>query len=119
MSNNCTTKIKDLCDGKTYATCVEYQTELPSFSKLPTDECISVDESLTDLYTLIGDIKAEIDVTNIVSDCITLTTPKSPKSLISQMYTKMCAMEDVITAQGITITDLTARIVAIEASPCV
>jgi hypothetical protein len=35
------------------------------------------------------------------------------------MYTKMCAMDDIITAQGITITDLTARIVTIEASPCV
>jgi hypothetical protein len=118
MSNNCTTKIKELCDSKTYATCVEYQTELPEFSNLPIDECISVDESLTDLYELVGTIKEEIDVTSILNTCITFTTPKTVKSVILQMYTKLCALEDIIETQETAIADLTARIIAIEASPC-
>ena len=65
MSN----KIKNTCTGSLQqATCTEYQTELPSFSEL--SECVSIEETTEELYSLIGKIKTEIDLSELGERCL-------------------------------------------------
>ena len=113
-------KIKQTCSGtKVFAVCTVYETPTPLFSGLYGETCTDVEEALTDVYSLLGDIKEEIDVTTLVNDCITFTEPKTAKSVLSQIYNKMCELEDTITSQETLITNLTARVASLEANPCV
>lgn len=118
MSCNKEDKIKLSCPPNLYANCVHSEITIPTFSTLTT-QCQSVDEILADTYTLIGNIKDDINVSALINGCITFTTPKTASSVISQLYTKICTLEDTVIAQAALIADLTARIVIIEASPCV
>ena len=94
----CNDKIKQRCT-KVEADCVKYNRELPSFSELM--DCISIAETTEEQYNLIGEIKDEIDLTNLDYDCGTLPTDKSVKSLIQFLLGRDCTQQDLIeTMQG-------------------
>ena len=117
--SNCNNKIKNKCGTIVYSECVNYELTIPEFSSLSEEGCVNISETTSDLYTLIGEIKEETDLTDLENTCITFTEPKTPKSVIEQMYNKMCELEATVTNQAVLITNLTARVVLLEANPCI
>lgn len=115
---SCKDKIKYTCGGdKVYAVCTEYQGTIPAFSYL-TVGCLDVEEVLEDTYHILSDIKSSIDVTSITNDCITFTTPKTVKSVVEQMYDKICELVTANANQAILISALTTRVTNIENNNC-
>ena len=47
------------CGKKQFAQCVDYETELPEFTKI-TKSCVNLEDTTKDIYELIGEIKEEI-----------------------------------------------------------
>lgn len=65
---NCN-KEKHTCgDSVSYATCVAYETTLPDFSEI--DDCADLDATTTELYELVGDIREQIDLTELAESCL-------------------------------------------------
>lgn len=118
MNNNCENKINLSCPPNSpYANCVRSEVTPPGFSEL-TSECNSVDEVLTDVYTLIGEIKEETDFSSLENNCITFTLPKSPISVVTQMYNKICELESIIESQGEILATHTAEIDNLQNETC-
>ena len=62
---NCGNKVKNTCGEKTYATCTYYEEVVPAFSSLAEEDCITLEQTTDDTYTLIGEIKDEIDLSDL------------------------------------------------------
>ena len=67
---NCGNKIKNMCGEKTYATCTYYELEVPTFSALLNQDCITIEETTSDLYEAVGGVKSEIDLSSLGSLCL-------------------------------------------------
>jgi len=107
---------KDTC-SKSFAICVEYQGEIPEYSELVDETCVSVEETIDDLYISVGQIKTDTDL-SAVTYCDTLPTDKTPKVLIQFMLDAICDLKTIITTQADTITVMRAQIEALQASEC-
>ena len=104
----CNTSIKYSCPPNSpFAKCVKTELTPPSFSGL-TGNCHDVQQIEENLYTLIGGIKTEIDLTAITSTCGTLPAVKNIKILAQYWENRDCA-------QQLQINDLIARVVILEA----
>jgi len=118
MNNNCENKINLSCPPNSpYANCVRSEVVPPEFSNL-NSECNSVDEHIEEFYTLIGEIKYEINFSSLENECITFTEPKSPLSVITQMYNKICELEALLIEQGETIATHTSQIENLQNETC-
>lgn len=114
----CNDKITYTCSGgKTFAKCSEYQGDLPAFSSLTTG-CVSVEDAIMDVYGILSTVKNEIDMSSMSNECITFTTPKTVASVITQMYEKICDLQQKNEEQDITIAALTLRIADVENNNC-
>lgn len=92
------TKIKYTCGSITPATCVKYETNLPTFSEI--ENCPSIEETTAEIYTLIGQIKADLDLTELGEDCLTYTQVggKIPvKNVLLKIEEKVCQLQEEIT----------------------
>ncbi len=109
---------KQKCTGSLlFSACTKYEKELPTFSKI-TDECVSIEDTTEDIYSIIGDLKSDIDVTGLENTCITFTEPKTPSSVIEDMYNELCSLKELVETQNTTISELTSRIVDLETNNC-
>jgi hypothetical protein len=91
---NCGNKIKHTCAEKNYATCVYYELEVPSFSSLVGEDCITLEETTEDQYNLIGGIKSEIDLSALGQDCINYgINPKTVKSVLLKHEQEICDLK--------------------------
>ena len=91
---NCGNKIKHTCSEKNYATCVYYELEVPDFSSLIDQDCITLEETTEDIYDLIGNIKSEIDLAALGQDCITHgVTPKTVKNVLLRYEQEICDLK--------------------------
>lgn len=94
-------KIKDTCGDSLFSTCVFHQSELPSFSELvPCDTTIA--ETTDELYSFVGEIKDEIDLSELGDKCLEyVTTPEGKvvvKNVLLLFEEKICELEDKINA---------------------
>lgn len=118
MNNKCENKIKLSCPPDSpFANCVRSEVTPPEFSNL-SSQCNSVDEHIEEFYTLIGEIKEEIDFSSLENTCISFTPPKTPISVITQMYNKICELEDLVIAQGLVIATHTSQIINLQNETC-
>jgi hypothetical protein len=115
----CNNKVKYTC-GNTinYATCIEFQGVISENTLLENAECADVQEVIEDTYKMIDVIKEEIDVTTLENTCITFTEPKTPKSVIEQLYAKICDLEELIITQGELITTMQLQISNLQSETC-
>ena len=113
--NNCNYKTKIRCK-KVDANCVNYGTALPEFSELGS--CVTIAETTEELYSLIGGIKSEIDLSTLEGDCIIIPINPTVKTLFQTIINKICAQQTQITNQASLITTMQAQIVAIQSNPC-
>lgn len=88
-------KIKQTCGDSLNATCVKYQTELPSFSGL--GDCdIRIEETTEELYNLIGAIKNETDLSALGNSCLEYVTVEGKvfvKNALLKMEQEICALK--------------------------
>jgi hypothetical protein len=105
---NCGNKIKHTCAEKNYATCVYYELEVPDFSSLVGEDCITLEETTEDIYELIGGIKSEIDLSALGEACIEYdVNPKTVKSVLLQYEQEICDLRaEVDTLKTTAICDI-------------
>lgn len=116
MSSN---KIKQTCSGsKVFAACTEFQGVVSSNTNLTQTECLDVQEVIEDLYSLVDTIKEEIDVTTLENTCITFTEPKTPSSVIEQMYNKICELQSTLEEKATLITTIQEQIALLQNQTC-
>lgn len=95
---NCGNKIKHTCAEKNYATCVYYELEVPDFSSLVGEDCITLEETTEDQYNILADILSEIDM-SALGNCPTIDYPPSRqgliiKNVILQLEQEICDLKD-------------------------
>lgn len=113
----CNNKVKQTCT-KTFAVCTMYEGSVSEHTLLEQVECLEIQEVIEDLYNIIDVIKEETDVTTLENTCITFTSPKTVASVIEQMYSKICEMQELITIQGETIVTMQEEIVSLQENLC-
>ncbi len=94
---NCGNKTKHMCGEKTYATCTYYELDVPTFSSLVDQDCITIEETTEDIYDLIGGIKSEIDLVALGQDCINYgVNPKTIKSVLLKYEEEICDLKSKV-----------------------
>ena len=59
-------KPKHTCgDRSSNARCVFYDLDIPSFSKLSNNDCVTVEETTTDLYNLVSWLRESVNIENL------------------------------------------------------
>lgn len=95
--NNCGNKIKNMCGEKTYATCTYYELEVPTFSTLLSQDCITIEETTADLYLAVGGVKSEIDLSALGQGCINHgVNPKTVKSVLLKYEQEICDLKSKV-----------------------
>lgn len=94
---NCGNKIKHTCSEKNYATCVYYELEVPDFSSLVNEDCITLEETTQDQYNILAGIKSEIDLSALGQDCINYgIEPKTVKSVLLKQEQEICELKQKV-----------------------
>ena len=92
---SCEDKIKMRCK-KGYASCINYELEVPEFSTLVGDECISIEEVAEDLYYIAGEIKTEIDLSELDEGCLELPVDNNTKKMFQYLIDIICGQAQQI-----------------------
>ena len=92
-------KIKQTCGDSLFSTCVFHQSELPSFSELePCDTTIA--ETTDELYSFVGEIKKEIDLSELGDLCLDYVTTEEGKIVVKNVLLKfeqeICELKEKI-----------------------
>lgn len=116
---NCHGKNKHKCIGsESYASCQKYQGTVSEDSELFEETCLSTEGVIEDVYSMVDTINQEIDMSTLANTCITFTEPKTVLSVISQMYTKLCTLENTIEIQAETILTMQGQIEDLQTNTC-
>ena len=94
---NCGNKIKHTCTEKNYATCIYYELEVPTFSSLVGEDCITLEETTEDTYNILGDILNDIDMSELGDNCIDYAPSRQGlkvKEVILQLEQEICDLKD-------------------------
>lgn len=95
---NCGNKIKHTCAEKNYATCVYYELEVPDFSSLVGEDCITLEETTEDIYNILGDILGDIDMSALGGNCIDYDVIRGQalkiKEVVLQLEQEICDLKD-------------------------
>ena len=62
--------ISSTCGDRYYATCTFYQTELPEWSELKDQNCVTIEETTEELYEAVTEIKDQLDNSELSGGCI-------------------------------------------------
>ena len=92
-------KIKQTCGDSLFSTCVFHQSELPSFSNLePCDTTIA--ETTDELYSFVGEIKEETDLSELGDLCLDYVTTEEGKIVVKNVLLKfeekICELQEKI-----------------------
>ena len=95
---NCSNKIKSTCGSTTYATCTTFEGTLPDFSELT--DCVDLDQTTTELYSLVGEIKEETDLSELGNKCLEYVETDEGKIVVKNVLLKfeekICELEEKI-----------------------
>ena len=94
---NCGNKIKHTCAEKNYATCIYYELEVPTFSSLVGEDCITLEETTEDQYNILADILSDIDMSALGENCIDYPPSRQGliiKNVILQLEQEICDLKD-------------------------
>lgn len=71
---NCGDKIKASCAKKQYTTCLYEEQDLPTWSNMHGEECVTQQEINEELYNNVSALNAGNDFSNLASDCFKIKT---------------------------------------------
>lgn len=92
----CNDNISNNCTKKQYSVCIEMDGVIPEFSPLSSESCINLQEVADDLYVQVGNVRDNIDVSELEAQCLTLPTNKNVVSFINMLMTKVCELQERI-----------------------
>ena len=110
---SCKSKIKHTCGDKTYATCVFYSTEVPSWSELINEGCVVTEETTKELYQEVTKLRDKTDFSSLSTTCPDITietengvvTPLSYASTTLKLWEELkCPTTEEVITQDIDIT---------------
>ena len=110
-------KTKQNCGTILYGVCVRYEGEVSNNSSL-TAGCLNLEETTQDIYDQLDDIDEKLDMSDLNNDCITFTEPKTPASVLKQLYDKLCELEDTVSTQAGLISTLQGQVEELQENPC-
>lgn len=97
---DCNKKISNTCGTKNYAPCIYYELELPDFSSIE-DECVTIEDTTSDIYDLIKDIREQLDLSELGENCLTYTLDINNKIVVKnallEIEEKYCELEEKVT----------------------
>jgi len=111
-------KIKHNCGKKNYAKCINYEGEVPEFTNLEDTDCLDIEEVIEDAYSLIEDIKEEIDLSDLDNECFTIPQNTKTKELFQLLINKICEQESTISELQETITTIQGQITDLQENNC-
>jgi hypothetical protein len=98
---NCGSKIKHTCAEKNYATCIYYELDVPNFSSLFGEDCITIEETTNDVYEILEGILESINVSALDDNCVDYDTPLGQalkiKDVVLQLEQEVCDLRDKVT----------------------
>lgn len=100
MAGSCGNKVKSTCVERTYATCVQYETPLPDFSKIIDQDCVTVEDTTEDLYSLVEDIRSDIDLSALGESCleyVQVGNKNIVKNVLLTYEQEICALQTRVT----------------------
>ena len=101
---SCNEKLKYTCGQRQNARCTFYEVDLPSWSLLLTEDCVTIEETNKELYDEVTVIKNFLDFDNLTEDCITYTYVDSENKKLSEVINpitlELCALKSMFESQG-------------------
>lgn len=92
MECNTDNKLKYRCGSITPSECVSYETTLPEWSEL--EGCVTVEESLTEIYKKLTEIAANLEVSDGMPDCITYSSgDQTIASVLRDLAEEICSIK--------------------------
>ena len=83
--------ISSTCGDRYYATCTFYQTELPEWSELKDQNCVTIEETTEELYEAVTEIKDQLDNSELSGGCIMYIEANPPQNKINNaVHEKLC-----------------------------
>jgi len=114
----CTGKIKGNCK-KVEGSCVTFSGVTPSFSTLFEEECLSQEETIVDIYSILSDLKDELSFESLRGSCITYPTGTLQiTDVLTAMQTIICQQQETITDMQATQATQQAAIEALQQNTC-
>ena len=110
-------KIKNKCGKKIFASCVASEVDVPQFSSLVGQECVSIEDNIQDLYEIAEGVKNEIDLSPLDLECLSLMTP-TVKTLLQLLVTTVCVQQTQLNDLSDTIAIQQQQITALQESNC-
>ena len=111
-------KIKHKCGKEVFAVCTKYQGTVSENSELFEEECLDVQEVIEDLYTMIDDIKEEIDMSELDNECLTIAENSKVKDVIQLLITTICQQQEQIQSQQELIETIQGQITDLQENNC-
>lgn len=91
----CRSKISNRCGSKTPSGCVSYELEVPEFSSLDNEDCLSVEDTTKDIYEILGQIKEQISIEDVnLSECLAIEA--EDKESFSALLNKIIAAVEAV-----------------------
>lgn len=110
-------KITHRCGKKQNAVCVSYESGIPNFSNLNGQECVSIEETTNDTYSIISNIKSEINVSSLDLECLSVSS-LTLKTLLQALISECCDLKQTTETQAITITTMAQQIEDLQSNNC-
>lgn len=96
---SCNNKIKQTCGSKVYSACVPYEKEIPEFSELSGEGCITVEDTTEDIYKHLKDLKEEIGLSSLGQLCLTYVPNgqvAKVKDILSKYEEEICNLKEKV-----------------------
>lgn len=89
--------MKHTCGIKQYATCVYYELELPSISSLLNEDCVTIEQTTSDLYEIVSQQAQNISTEGFQTDCLdNLPENFTLIDIIKAQRDKICELEEKV-----------------------
>ena len=113
----CTGKIKGNCK-KVLANCTSFEGEVPEFSSLTEEGCLSIEETTSDIYDILSDIKYDLNLESLRGDCVNYPAEIKILDAFQALQTLACQQQNTINTLQTAVTTLQAQVTALQNNPC-
>lgn len=110
---NCGSKIKQKCGVQGYSTCIKYEKEVSDWSPLSNEDCLSLEDTVGDLYDEATRVREEIDLSELGQQCLTYVPNgqvAKVKDILIKYEEEICSLkEQVMELQTTAICDMSVE----------
>lgn len=89
----CNNKVSQKCGSTVYAPCVKYELEVPEISSLFEEGCLSVEDTIDDIYNLVDDVYEGINLSGLGTKCLTYIPAAKVKDILIKYEDEICTLK--------------------------